>query len=139
MEQGHPTESVMPCYLILEVNLQSSPISKFNSASTYLPQLHIPSSPAFLLLFSTTSMMISTWRSLMLLACVLLIAEFTSFSEGRLIVAGEDDRPAASSVEEQMYKMARAQEHLGSGSPPGRMYQASARPVPRGSNPLHNR
>jgi len=45
----------------------------------------------------------------MLLACVLLIAEFTSFSEGRLIVAGEDDRPAASSVEEQMYKMARAQ------------------------------
>ncbi|KXG38226.1 hypothetical protein SORBI_3001G202800 [Sorghum bicolor] len=83
----------------------------------------------------------STRRSLMLLACVLLIAELTSFSEGRLIVgvAGEDERPPASSVEEQMSKMARAQEHLGSGSPPGRMYQASARPVPRGSNPLHNR
>jgi hypothetical protein len=44
----------------------------------------------------------------MLLVCVLLIAEFTSFSEGRLIVAGEDEIPAASSVKEQMYKIARA-------------------------------
>lgn len=84
--------------------------------------------------------MISTWRALMLLACLLLlIAELTSFSQGRLIVAGEDERPAASSVEEQAYKTARAQEHLGSGSPPGRMYVASARPVPASSNPLHNR
>ena len=80
-----------------------------------------------------------TWRMLLLLACV-LVAELAGFSQGGRIVVQEDERPA-SSVErqQQLYKMPRTQEHLGNGSPPGRMYEASARPVPQGSNPLHNR
>ncbi|KAG2548053.1 hypothetical protein PVAP13_9KG133900 [Panicum virgatum] len=78
-----------------------------------------------------------TRRMLLLLACV-LVAELACFSQGGRIVAEEDERPA-SSVEQQLYKMPRPQEHLGSGSPPDRMYEASARPVPQGSNPLHNR
>nr|CAB3499225.1 unnamed protein product [Digitaria exilis] len=40
------------------------------------------------------------------------------------IVAEGDARPA-SSVQEQLYRMPRTQERLGSGSPPGRMYEAS--------------
>ncbi|CAN6298891.1 unnamed protein product [Urochloa humidicola] len=80
-------------------------------------------------------MEIPTWRMLLLLAC-LIVAEFAGFSQGGRII---DERPA-SSVEEQPYKMQRTtQGRLGSGSPPGRMYEASARPVPQGSNPLHNR
>jgi len=77
-----------------------------------------------------------TRRMLLLLACV-LVAELACFSQGGRIVAEEDERPASSV--EQLYKMPRPQEHLGSGSPPGRMYEASVRPVPQGSNPLHNR
>ncbi|CAL4917424.1 unnamed protein product [Urochloa decumbens] len=82
-------------------------------------------------------MKIPPWRMLLLLACI-VAAELAGFSQGRRIVAEENDRPARS-VEEQLYRMARTQEHPGSGSPPGRMYEASARPVPQGSNPLHNR
>ncbi|KAJ1294945.1 hypothetical protein BS78_01G185100 [Paspalum vaginatum] len=90
----------------------------------------------------SSSMKILTWRMLLLLACILLIAELASFGPGRRVDAGEDER-SASSVEKQMYKLPRTEEHLGSGSgsPPGRgrTYEASARPVPQGSNPLHNR
>ncbi|PAN46618.1 hypothetical protein GQ55_9G194000 [Panicum hallii var. hallii] len=82
-------------------------------------------------------MKIPTWRMLLLLACV-LVAEFAGFSQGGRIAAQEDERPA-SSAEQQPYKTPRTQEHLGNGSPPGRMYEASVRPVPQGSNPLHNR
>ncbi|KAF8722592.1 hypothetical protein HU200_022426 [Digitaria exilis] len=77
-----------------------------------------------------------TWRMLLVLACV-LVAEFPGFSQGGRVLAEGDARPA-SSVQEQLYRMPRRQERLGSGSPPGRMYEASARPVPQGSNPLHN-
>ncbi|CAL4934229.1 unnamed protein product [Urochloa decumbens] len=84
-------------------------------------------------------MKIPTWRMLLLLACV-LAAELAGFSQGRRIVTEVDERPASSSVKDQLYRMPRTtQGHLGSGSPPGRMYEASARPVPQGSNPLHNR
>ncbi|RCV42251.1 hypothetical protein SETIT_9G201700v2 [Setaria italica] len=82
-------------------------------------------------------MEIPAWRVLLFLAC-LLAAEFAGFSQGGRIVAEEDERPAYS-VEQQLYKVPRTQERIGSGSPPGRMYEASARPVPQGSNPLHNR
>ncbi|CAN6219882.1 unnamed protein product [Urochloa humidicola] len=85
-------------------------------------------------------MKIPTWRMLLLLSC-LLAAELAGFSQGRRIVAEEDERPASSVlVEEKLNKMPRTtQGHVGSGSPPGPVYEASARPVPQGSNPLHNR
>ncbi|KAK3152985.1 hypothetical protein QOZ80_2BG0166140 [Eleusine coracana subsp. coracana] len=83
------------------------------------------------------SMKIPTRSMLLLLACVLLVAEFTTVSHGRRIVAEEKERPS-NSAEEELHMVPRSQEHHGSGSP-GRMYEASARPVPQGSNPLHNR
>jgi hypothetical protein len=84
-------------------------------------------------------MKIPAWRMLLLLACLLAV-ELVGFSQGgRIAPEEEDDRPASSVEQQQLYKMPRTQERLGGGSPPGRMYEASARPVPQGSNPLHNR
>jgi hypothetical protein len=84
-------------------------------------------------------MKIPAWRMLLLLAC-LLAAELAGFSQGgRIAPEEEDDRPAFSGAAAAVQDMPRTQERLGGGSPPGRMYEASARPVPQGSNPLHNR
>ncbi|TVU32091.1 hypothetical protein EJB05_23809, partial [Eragrostis curvula] len=96
-----------------------------------LPTL-LPSPIELLLPFSSpkilsTPMKSPTRRLLLLLACVLLVAEFTSFSHGRRIVA-EDKQQQSSSVEEQLYRVPRTQQRRGSGSS-ARMYEASARPV----------
>ncbi|TVU32123.1 hypothetical protein EJB05_23842, partial [Eragrostis curvula] len=96
-----------------------------------LPPL-LPSPIELLLPFSSpkilsTPMKNPTRRLLLLLACVLLVAEFTGFSHGRRIVAEEKEHPS-SSVEEQRYRVPRTQQRRGSGSS-ARMYEASARPV----------
>uniref|UniRef100_A0A0D3HFC3 Uncharacterized protein n=1 Tax=Oryza barthii TaxID=65489 RepID=A0A0D3HFC3_9ORYZ len=71
------------------------------------------------------------------LACFFL-AELAGFSHGRRVMEDKEDDHSEASSEEQLYELPRTR-----GRPfvsaPSPAYEASDRPVPQGSNPLHNR
>uniref|UniRef100_A0A0D9XL75 Uncharacterized protein n=1 Tax=Leersia perrieri TaxID=77586 RepID=A0A0D9XL75_9ORYZ len=82
-----------------------------------------------------------TRRRIMLLFFLawLLLAELAGFSNGRRMMEDKGDGShVKASSEEQLYELpgTRGRPLVNAPSP---AYEASERPVPQGSNPLHNR
>uniref|UniRef100_J3N3V3 Uncharacterized protein n=1 Tax=Oryza brachyantha TaxID=4533 RepID=J3N3V3_ORYBR len=78
---------------------------------------------------------------LVFVACLLLAEELGGFSQGRRMAEDEEAGHSQASSEEQLYELplprTRGRPLVSAPSPAA--YEASDRPVPQGSNPLHNR